>query len=489
MLKPVPSIRIRSLNDRPVNGDGELVLYWMTSARRTRWNFGLQRAAERAADVKKPLVILEALRCDYPWASDRLHAFILNGMEDNRRALAGKRVLYHPYVERGTGEGKGLLAALSARAVVVVTDDFPAFFLPRMLRAAAAQSAVRLEAVDSNGLLPLRAADREFTTAHSFRRFLQKNLPSHLANFPEEDPLAAVSLEPPAPLPEEMLRRWPAASEELLRADPAALKALPLDHSVEAVETRGGSSAGEEALGDFLQAKLHVYATDRNHPDEEAVSGLSPYLHFGHVSAHGVLSALAEEEDWTPERLAEEASGSKEGWWGMGEGAEAFLDQLVTWRELGFNMCANREDYDRFESLPPWALEDLAMHAGDERPYVYTLEEFETAATHDPLWNAAQTQLLTEGRMHNYLRMLWGKKILEWSPSPREALSVMIHLNDKYALDGRDPNSSSGIFWVFGRYDRPWGPKRKIYGRIRYMSSESALRKLRVEDYLRRYAS
>jgi deoxyribodipyrimidine photo-lyase len=150
-------------------------------------------------------------------------------------------------------------------------------------------------------------------------------------------------------------------------------------------------------------------------------------------------------------------------------------------------MCDRRRDFDRFESLPPWAIATLEKHAADGREHRYTLEQFTMAATHDPLWNAAQRQLATEGRLHNYLRMLWGKKILEWSASPREALAVMIELNNRLALDGRDPNSYSGIFWVLGRYDRPWGPERPVFGTIRYMSSANTARKLRVKEYLRRY--
>jgi deoxyribodipyrimidine photo-lyase len=168
--------------------------------------------------------------------------------------------------------------------------------------------------------------------------------------------------------------------------------------------------------------------------------------------------------------------------------AEAFLDQLVTWRELGVNMCAHRADYDSFETLPAWALRTLAKHARDRRSVLYTAEQFERADTHDPLWNAGQRQLVQEGRLHNYIRMLWGKKILEWSRQPEDALNVMLELNNKYALDGRDPNSYSGIFWVLGRYDRPWGPERPVFGTVRYMSSENTARKVRVREYIRRFA-
>jgi deoxyribodipyrimidine photo-lyase len=164
------------------------------------------------------------------------------------------------------------------------------------------------------------------------------------------------------------------------------------------------------------------------------------------------------------------------------------LDELITWRELGFNLAWQRTDYDRYESLPDWAQSTLAKHARDRRPKLYDLAQFERAETHDPLWNAAQRQLVCEGRIHHYLRMLWGKKILEWSATPQDALAVMIELNNKYALDGRDPNSYSGVFWVLGRYDRAWGPERPIFGKIRYMSSENTTRKLHVAGYLAKYA-
>ena len=166
---------------------------------------------------------------------------------------------------------------------------------------------------------------------------------------------------------------------------------------------------------------------------------------------------------------------------------QSFLDELITWRELGYNMCAHRDDYDQYESLPDWARKTLEEHESDRREFCYEQSEFESATTHDKLWNAAQNQLVSEGQMHNYLRMLWGKKILHWSESPRAALATMIELNNKYALDGRNPNSYSGIFWVLGRYDRAWGPEREIFGKIRYMSSENTARKLKVKTYIQHY--
>jgi len=483
-MNTVPPIRIRNANAAPINEKGRYVLYWMIAHRRLRYNFSLQRAVAWAQRLNRPIVVLEALRCDYPWASPRLHGFILEGMADHvRRVQPFPFMRYYPYAEPEAGAGKGLLAAMAQAACMVVTDDFPAFFLPRMVAAASQKLPVMLESVDSNGLLPLRSTDRAYPTAYAFRRWIQKSLPDHLVAFPLEDPLKNISLPAAQPFPEEILQRWPDASAWLKKGQPDPGR-FPLAHSVPQAPIKGGETEARQRLAGFIRRHLSTYATERNHPDADAVSGLSPYLHFGHISAHEVFQCVADAEDWFFHRLSEKTTGSKSGWWGMGSAAEAFLDELVTWRELGYNMCAFRPDYARYESLPDWAKTTLSLHAADVRPYRYDRSSMEAARTHDVLWNAAQKQLRTEGRMHGYLRMLWGKKILEWSPSPQTALETMIDLNNTYALDGRDPNSYSGIFWCLGRYDRPWGPERPIFGKVRFMSSKNTLRKLRLSEYL-----
>ena len=487
----VPASRIRTCNPAAVRGDGQFVLYWMIAFRRLSSNFSLQRAVELAIELRKPLVIFEPLRIGYQWASDRIHRFVIDGMAENAARIAALKnpgVLYFPYVEPRPNADKGLLAALAQHACIVVTDDFPSFFLPRMVSAAASQLPVRLESVDSNGLLPLRATDRVFTTAFSFRAFLQKQLPSYLEEFPKAHPLKGVRLPPLRSLPPEITTRWPAASAKLLAGDRTELATLPIDHSVGMVAERGGSTAAQQRLTKFLDQHLPDYAAGANDADADHRSGLSPYLHFGHISPHELFQDLMTREEWSPASLGEKTGGKREGWWGASPGAESWLDEFITWRELGYNMTSHRDDYHQYQSLPDWAQTTLARHERDPRQFVYSLEEFATAATHDPLWNAAQTQLVREGRIHNYLRMLWGKKILEWTATPRDALDVMIELNNKYALDGRNPNSYSGIFWVLGRYDRPWGPERPIFGNIRYMSSENTYKKIRVREYLNTYA-
>lgn len=458
----------------------------MIAARRTSHSFALQRALEWSRQLRRPLLVLEPLRAGYRWAADRHHAFVMQGMGDQARRFAEAGVRYLPYVEPEPGAGRGLLHALAQRATVVITDDSPMFFLPRMIEAAGRRLDCRLEAIDGNGLLPVAATDRVFTRAHSFRAYLQKALPEHLEHLPVPEPLLGYD-GGTARVPRAVLERWPPARASTLRDPRAHVASLPIDHGPKVLTIDGGEKAGSRRLQAFMETGLPRYVDDRNHPDEDGGSGLSPYLHFGHVGAHAVLHALAQQEDWSPAELGPPQGGSREGWWGTSPAAEAFLDELVTWRELGLNGCAHLPRYEAFESLPAWARTTMAEHEADPRPYLVSVDALEEAHSPDPLWNAAQRQLRREGRIHNYLRMLWGKKIYEWSRCGAEALERMIELNNRWAIDGRDPNSYSGISWVLGRYDRAWGPERPIFGKLRYMTSASTMRKLRVRAYLDRY--
>jgi len=483
-VRNFPPERIRPGNASNANLKGDYILYWMVANRRTRWNFSLQRALDWSRELRKPLLIVEPLSCDYPWASDRFHQFILEGMIDNANACQEKRIDYRAYLEPKRGAGDGLIEALAERAAVVVTDDYPAFFLARMLRRATHRLATKCELIDSNGLFPMAATDKCFVRAYDFRRFLQKNLPAHLIDLPDAEPLPVPEIGGTVTLNGSIKKRWPEIARPLSKV---SLEEFPIDHTVRSVAFTGGPQAAEGCLERFLDQRLDAYATMRNLPEEKSSSGLSPYLHFGHISSHYIFDRLMQRVAWSVEQLADSTTGARSGWWGVDENTEALLDQLVTWRELGFNMCSHRNDYERFSSLPDWAQKTLRQHAKDTRPYLYDQDSFDAAETHDPLWNAVQRQLAQSGEVHNYLRMLWGKKILEWSESPQEALKIMIHLNNKYAVDGRDPNSYSGIFWVLGRYDRAWGPERPIFGKIRYMSSENTARKYRTAGYLEKW--
>ena len=490
-VNAVPDIRVSVINEAEVNPQGKYVLYWMVAQRRTTWNFGLQRALEWSQRLEKPLLIFEPLRIGYQWASDRFHHFVIKGMKDNLTSCNDSKVSYYPYVEPELGAGKGLLAALSASACIIVTDEYPCYFIPRMVQTAAKHATVMMEQVDSNGLLPLRASGRVFTTAASFRRHLQKTLLPFFASehFPMRDPLETVKSTAAAVIDPLILERWPQADiDHLLEG---GLSDLDIDHKVEVIElehAQGGSKVASRLLDYFIEARLWRYHSDRNALESGAASGLSAHIHFGHISVHEIAQRVFECCEWNPGKVAAKPSGSREGWWGASQGVEAFIDELVTWRELGYAFCFHRlEDYDQLSSLPEWALKTIAKHRDDPKPYIYDLETFEKAETHDPLWNAAQRQLIREGRIHNYVRMLWGKKIYEWSAQPEDALHIMIELNNKYALDGRDPNSYSGIFWCLGRFDRAWGPERSIFGKLRYMSSDSTMRKLKAKNYVKRY--
>jgi deoxyribodipyrimidine photo-lyase len=489
-LQSIPAERLRHLGGREPRAEGRFVLHWMTAFRRLSHNHALDLSVALARSLGRPLVVLDALRVDYPHASDRLHAFVLQGMAERAAALEGiPGVLHHPYVEPEPGAGRGLVARLAEEACAVVTDDWPCLFHPRMIEAAARQVRVPLYAVDSCGLLPVRLGGKAFARAHDFRRHLQRTLPGVLpGGAPASDPLAGLELPRLDALPEDITRRWPRADDALLAAAPSALARLPIDHEVAPVATPGGEAEARRRLALFLDERLAHYGDNRNDVSVPATSELSAHLHFGQLSTHEILAALARREGWSPSTLVPASHGKREGWWGMSAPAEAYLDQVVTWREVGLNACEYLPGYDRYDSLPAWARQTLAEHAGDRREHLYSREDLEAARTHDELWNAAQNQLRREGAMHNYLRMLWGKKVLEWSASPEEASETLVHLNDRYALDGRDPNSYSGIFWTLGRYDRAWGPERPIFGKIRYMTSDSTRRKMRVDAYVEKYA-
>lgn len=471
------SLRVHA-SDAPIRPDRAYVLYWMIAARRTRWSHALQHAAAWASELGLPLLVLEPLRAGSRWASGRVHRFVIQGMADNARRLAAHQITYHPYVEPEPGHGRGLLAALAAHAAVVVTDRFPAHFLPRMIEAAAARLDVRLEAVDG-GLIPLDAPERDFTVAHSFRRWLQRRLPD-LWDPPIADPLSAGLSG--AALPEGIAERWPALSAGTPRGDEPLPRCLA--QTPGPVPERGGEAAARQRWRRFADGPLSRYHEDRSHPDTEAHSGLSPWLHFGHLGVFELLDELL--VGWDPAE-AVPANGKRSGWWGLSAPIEALLDELLTWRELGF-VQAHRDlrSFTSYAGLPGWARQTLSDHRSDPRPVLYSLDQLAAATTDDPLWNAAQRQLLHEGRIHNAMRMLWGKKVLGWTASPEEAFEVLVELNNRYALDGRDPGSWSGIGWVFGRFDRAWGPERPIYGKVRYMTSASARRKWRLSRYLQR---
>ena len=352
MSRSVPLLRIEACSDAPVRGDGAYVLYWMIATRRASYNFALDRALECARELGKPLVVFEA---PLGISLGQRSAAPVRHRRDGRQRRRIRSRWYHllSLRRRGEGEGKGLLEALAERAALVITDEFPCFFLPRMVAAAARKLAVRLEQVDSNGLLPLRATDWSFPPPTHFAASCNVHSPRTSPSALGRARSRRASSSAPRS-PRKIVARWPRAKLPELLA-PSGLAVLPINHGVQGTPLRGGSVIAREKLRQFVRTRLARYNDDRNQPSRQGTSQLSPYLHFGHLSAHEIFETLARQEGWTDARRAKTASGQREGYWGMGAEAEAFVDQFVTWRELGYNMCHKRADYSEFESLPNWA--------------------------------------------------------------------------------------------------------------------------------------
>ena len=471
--------RLSRENDRPLARDADYVLYWMQASRRLHHNHALDYALRCARELKKPLVVFEAVRHDYPWATARTHRFVLEGMLANRAAASRLGVTYWPFVGTPSDPGRGLLRKLAARACLVVTDDYPCFVIPEHTAAVAKKADRAVFAVDSNSVVPLRLLGDPVSAAAHLRPRIHKawaDAWKHRA--------AAIP-----DVPEEATRPVPADFATWSGDVDATLAALPIDHAVAPIATSpGGDAAARAKLDRFLERSLARCAEDRSKPlppEQSAVSGLSPYLHFGHISIEEVVASVLRAAYGTAD-VVTGAPGKREGFYGSDPNVNAFLDEAITWRDVGYHWhTKRREDTATLaRALPAWAQASLGKHAEDRRAHVYTLAEWERASTHDRLWNAAQTELVRTGTMHNYLRMLWGKKVLEWSATVDDAYATLVHLNNKYALDGRDPNSYTGILWCFGLFDRPWAPERPVFGTIRYMSSDNTAKKFKLDAYL-----
>jgi len=477
--------RVRPANDRSVNTAGDYILYWMQANRRLDHNLALDHAIAEGRRLGRPLVVYEGLRLRYPWASERLHRFVLEGMRANATAARRAGLTYWPWVEHKPGEGRGLLADLAARAALVVTDDFPCFIVPGQVAALAASVEVAVVAVDAGAIVPMSRLGPTVSAAAHLRPRIHRAFGEAWEHRAVARPQGSGAA-PMAPPFE------PADLDDL----DGLLASLPLDRSVPAVPaTPGGGPAARQRLADFVAHRLRGTAERRSHPappDRAHQSGLSPYLHFGHIAIEEVVErVLASTGDWSPAVLDPHAVGRREAFFCRDADVNAFLDEAITWRDLGLHWhWTRRQDTESLErALPAWARATLAAHAGDARAHVYSVEEWEAGQTHDPLWNAAQRELAATGTIHNYMRMLWGKKVLEWSRTPEEAYATLEHLNNRYAVDGRDPNSYTGILWCFGLFDRPWAPERRVLGSVRYMSSENTAKKFRLGPYLDYVAS
>ena len=480
--------RVFKRNKSEPNPQGDYVLYWMQINRRFQYNYALEYAVGWANKLGKPLLIYEGLNCDYPWASDRVHHFMLEGMKEHLDFATDHDLNYYSYVEDKPDAGKGLLYQLADKACCVVSDEYPVFIIREHNEKVGDGLDIPYITVDSNGIIPLGLTDKDPYSAYFFRKIMQKHFLECFTHPPQKNPLDDLQNKKEVALPKSFKEQYPPANSALEDID-SFISELPFRHDISVLDMQGTRQAALGKLGQFINYGLLEYDDKRNDPDEKKTSGLSPWLHFGKISEYEIVKAVLNHQpkDWDLGSITFN-KGSTGGFFNGDPNIDGFLDEVITWREVGFHFAHHRSDYADFESLPDWALGTLKEHATDPREHIYSFEEFEQSQTHDEIWNAAQTQLRQEGIIHNYLRMLWGKKVIQWTPDPRTALDYLIELNNLYAIDGRDPNSYSGIFWCFGRFDRAW-QERPIFGKVRYMTSDSTRRKVKLKQYLNKYSN
>jgi deoxyribodipyrimidine photo-lyase len=420
----------------------------MQRAQRAVDNPALNLAVDTANALGKPLVVLFAPVPFYLHANLRHYRFLNAAIPEIASELARKNI---GFVLRRFPDHSLIRFCEEVRPALVIGDENPLREPESWRRKAARKLKIPLWTVDADVIIPSKFLLKADYAARTIRPKLRAQLENFLVA--PRNPAAHVGWKKPKPL-------------HSLAVDVDITEGWALDRSVSPVSSwQGGTSEAFRLLRNFVENKLPGYASGRNQPQIDHTSRLSPYLHFGHISA--VTVALAVQKSNAPQA-----------------DKEAFLDQLLTWRELAVNFVRFNSDYDNFECAEPWAHRTLARHSRDSRPTLYTEQQLEHAETHDRLWNAAQTQMVTTGWMHNYIRMYWAKKILEWSVSPAEAYRIAVHLNDKYELDGRDPNGYAGIAWsIVGKFDRPWF-ERPIFGQIRYMSGASTGKKFDSQKYI-----
>ncbi len=425
---------------------GRYVLYWMQAAQRAECNPALEYAVREADARRLPVVVCFGLTGRYPEANLRHYAFLIDGLRDVARRLAERGIGFLLRV----GSPASVTAELALDAALLIVDRGYLAHQRVWRRQLADAVACPVVEIEGEVVVPVKTAyPREAYSAAVLRRKIGPMLERFLVPLETRGPETRADRLDLGDLPD-----WT-----------GLLDALDVDRAVAPVPgVEGGTEAGMALLEGFVESRLADYAERRNDPAEDRQSGLSPYLHFGHVAPVRIASRVAQ---------------------AGGPGAEAFLEELIVRRELAVNYVWYSHAYDVLDGLPAWARATLEAHAGDPREHVYTVAQFEQAETHDPYWNAAQKELRVTGRMHGYMRMYWGKKILEWSPTPEAALDVALRLNNRYGLDGRDPNSYAGVAWCLGKHDRPW-KERPIFGTVRYMNAAGLERKFDIGAYVAR---
>jgi len=441
--------RMQPLNDRPIQ-KGRYVLYWMQASQRAVFNHALEYAIRQANGLNRPVLCLFGLTDRFPEANERHYAFMLQGLKEVREELYQQGIQFVVLHESPE------LAALqlSKEASMVVTDRGYLRIQRTWRRHVAKNAPCLVVQVETDVIVPVEAAsEKEAYSAATLRPRIQKHLKRYLV------PLKAT------PMRKDSLGfRFEGVDVADVKA---VLRTLSLDRSVSPVGTfRGGRKEAAHWLDLFIKEKLKYYGYQRNDPSTDYGSHMSPYLHFGQISPLEIALKVRQARG--------KPNATK----------EAFLEELIVRRELSMNFVYYNRDYDSFDALPAWARDTLKDHQKDQRDYLYALEQWEDAQTHDPYWNAAQREMVVTGKMHNYMRMYWGKKILEWSKTPEEAYSTALYLNNKYELDGRDPNGFSGVAWCFGKHDRAW-KERPVFGKVRYMNAAGLRRKFDIQSYVK----
>lgn len=442
--------RIRLLKNGQT-GPGPVV-YWMSRDQRCQDHWGLLFAQERALALKVPLLVVFALSPCFGDATIRAYAFMIQSLKEVEQALIRKGLPF--FCLSGDPAREIPRFVRKVKAAGLITDFDPLRIKRRWKERVAEELTVPFWEVDAHNIVPCwKASIKQEFGAYTLRPKIHRLLDEFLEEIP------ALKRHP-----------FPWKGQKPTQDWDTLLHLLPVDRSVSEVSwLKPGERAARKKLERFLAEGLAFYDLKRNDPNADGQSGLSPYLHFGQLSA---------------QRVALEVNKSP----GDPQTKKAFLEELIVRRELSDNYCFYNDSYDRPEGFPTWARKTLEAHRRDRRPYLYTPDRLEKAETHDPLWNAAQREMVVTGKMHGYLRMYWAKKILEWTESPEEAQRIAIYLNDKYELDGRDPNGYCGIAWsIGGLHDRAWG-ERPIFGKIRYMSDHGARSKFDVNRYVKRYS-
>ncbi len=440
----------------------------MQSTHRLEENWALRAAIRTANRINRPLVIHQGLDPTYPHAADRHHTFILQGARETARRADALGLHYQFVLRRRRDDDRRVVDRLAARAYVVFTDLFPTAGIRERSARFADRVSCRVLAVDSVCTVPSGVFEKAEYAARTIRPKIVRLLDHATEPVDEDMPRVPVSVALRASLSDTM-QTTPLSLRDMGDAEIAREVALcEIDHSVPAVAMRGGADEAERRLTRFVEQALPEYATRRNEAsDGEGTSSLSPYLHYGQIPSARVV------------RVAR-ASGAPE------ESVYAFVQQATTWRELSYNWCLRTPTFNQITSLPAWIQRTMDEHVNDARPVLYDLETLETGETGDELWNAAQRQLVRTGLIHNYPRMLWGKTMLLWTRDYEQACAWLFHLNDKWALDGRDPNSVGGIMWCLGLWDRPWGNK-PIWGGLRPMVTSRAKLKFDVRQYVAQF--